>query len=156
MELIDKQKLQEIERIAGSNEFWALGSGEHLNMIDTLIDFVHSTQEEIAKESKLKHEAYNNLTRCHEQMSDFAEEIAKLRRQRDEAREGAEESQNDYINAKYKNDALEARAIQAEQERNALLEGMKKIAEFKKGEALVYVTEIKNIARSFIAKIEGK
>lgn len=32
--------LEEIKRIASSNEFWGLSSGDHLNMIDTLLDLI--------------------------------------------------------------------------------------------------------------------
>ncbi len=32
------KEIEEIERITASNEFWALSSGDHLNMIDTLLE----------------------------------------------------------------------------------------------------------------------
>ncbi len=37
-------------------------------------------EEIIKREYDLKHEAYNNLTRCHETMADNAEEITRLRK----------------------------------------------------------------------------
>jgi len=33
-------KLEEIKRIVSSNEFLGLSSGDHLNMIDTLLDLI--------------------------------------------------------------------------------------------------------------------
>lgn len=38
----------------------------------------------IQREYALKHEAYNNLTRCHETMADNAEEITRLRKSLEE------------------------------------------------------------------------
>ncbi|GAB7057384.1 hypothetical protein JCM16163A_41330 [Paenibacillus sp. YK5] len=101
------------------------------------------------------------------------EEIARLKEERDNIRVGRDNERLLKNEAIKQYEAMEARALQAEkerdaryefdkqrtirleEERNALLEGLKEIAEFKKGEALVYVTEIKNIARSIIAKIES-
>lgn len=51
-------KLEEIKRIASSDEFWRLSSGDHLNMIDTLLEIV----EEL-KTTAEKHGASNTVDR---------------------------------------------------------------------------------------------
>jgi len=51
------ERIEEIRRIARSNEFWTLGSGDHLNMIDDLLEEVDRLREENRKlrdQEKLK------------------------------------------------------------------------------------------------------
>lgn len=40
------EKLQRIKEIANSNEFWGMSSGEHLNVIDSLLDEVEHLKRE--------------------------------------------------------------------------------------------------------------
>lgn len=40
------KSLAEIKRIASSNEFWTLSSGEHLNMIDSLLEHIKKLETE--------------------------------------------------------------------------------------------------------------
>lgn len=43
------ERIKEIERIASSNEFWGLGSGDHLNMIDFLLEHIETLQQYVNK-----------------------------------------------------------------------------------------------------------
>lgn len=59
------ERIAEIHRIASTNEFWTLGSGDHLNMVDTLLEEVERQAEEIerlrrALEFYAKEENYHN------------------------------------------------------------------------------------------------
>ncbi|SDJ61708.1 hypothetical protein [Paenibacillus naphthalenovorans] len=166
MELIDKQKLLEwLDNKADAR----LYDGVYRALIEVFNEIKsgtfddHSAQEEIAK---LKEERDAEERLCKEWISAHGKLLRKY--QALEARAIQAEQERDELLVRFnlaltERDGARRAAVeyrkeseQIVKERNALLEGMKKIAEFKKGEALVYVTEIKNIARSIIAKIEGK
>lgn len=43
--------LDEIKRIASSNEFWALSSGDHLNMIDFLLEYIEELEKRLSEKN---------------------------------------------------------------------------------------------------------
>lgn len=53
---------------------------EALDMAMNALQVLAEKDATIQREYTLKHEAYNNLTRCHETMADNAEEITRLRK----------------------------------------------------------------------------
>ena len=40
-----RDRVAEIEKIVNSNEFWVLGTGEHQNMIDILLEYIGELKE---------------------------------------------------------------------------------------------------------------
>lgn len=55
------KNLAEIKRIASSNEFWTLPSGEHLNMIDSLLEHIKKLETENHRENRRLREALSEI-----------------------------------------------------------------------------------------------
>lgn len=53
--LLNEKRIKEIDRIVSSNEFWALGSGEHMNMIDDCLDYINLLEQ------RINHLAWSNV-----------------------------------------------------------------------------------------------
>jgi hypothetical protein len=71
-----KQRIEEIDRIVSSNEFWTLGSGDHMNMIDDCLMYIELLEQ------RINHLAWSNAKRRQqrEKYKEYNQNFLKLLR----------------------------------------------------------------------------